>query len=85
MSWSVGAKGTVADVKATIASQFQTGAKCMEPEETIRQKAAELVALALDSQGYMPNVDVSAYGSMSKDYSTNAVSNSLSIIITPHS
>lgn len=85
MSWSVGAKGPVADVKIAIAGQFQSGSKCQEPEETIRQKATELVALALDAQGYMPSVDVSAFGSMSKDYSTGAVANSLSIIITPHS
>jgi hypothetical protein len=83
MSWSVGTKGPVTQVKDVIAKQFETSGPCIEPEETIRQKARELIALALEHQGYSPNVEVSAYGSQSTDYETKAISNSLSIIITP--
>jgi hypothetical protein len=85
MSWSVGGNGPVADVRASVAKQFETGSKCTEPEESIRQAAAKIIDQALDAQGYLPNVEVGAYGSMSMDYTTKKISSSLSIIITPRS
>ena len=85
MSWSVGSTGELSATRATVAKQFETGSVCMEPEESIRQAAAKIIDQALETQGYYPNVNVSAYGSMTKDYATGKVANSLSIIITPTS
>jgi hypothetical protein len=85
MSWSVGAKGEHSEVRATIAKQFADSGPCAEPEEAIRQAAAKIIDAALEAQGYLPNVDVSAYGSMSIDYTSKKIANSLNIIITPRS
>ena len=85
MSWSVGGNGETSVVRASVANAFATGGVCAEPEESIRQAAAKIIDQALESQGYYPNVNVSALGSMTKDYATGKVANSLSISITPTS
>lgn len=62
--------------------QFSRGAKCMEPEETIRQSAASLLEKALDSMTNNFAVKVLASGSQSyKNYSKpeEGVCNSLDI------
>jgi hypothetical protein len=83
MSWSVAAKGKIEEVKAAVAEQFEKASECAEPEETLRQKAAELISDVLDAQGYFPNVEVNAFGSQS--VGDGGVCNSLNIRIMPHS
>lgn len=82
MSWSVSGSGEPKTVADQIAKQFSVS-KCEEPEEGIRLASADLIAKALSSQDGAKTVKVSAYGSQSKDYTTNKVRNSLSISITP--
>ena len=65
-----------------VAARFQSGL-CEEPEEGIRLAAGKLIDQALEAQGPGTNVRVNAFGSHSKDYSSGAVRNSLSITITP--
>jgi len=60
MSWSVSAIGKAASVKAKAAEQF-AAIKCNEPEETIKNKLAEAVDLALtDVDGV---IEIKASGS----------------------
>ena len=82
MSWSVSGSGEPKSVADSIAKSFSVQ-KCDEPEEGIRLAAADLIAKALSAQDNAKTVEVSAYGSQSKDYATNKVCNSLSISITP--
>jgi hypothetical protein len=85
MSWSVAAIGKSQAVAAEIAKQFANGSKCMEPEESIRQAAASLIATAMVAEDAAVVVTVTANGSQSfKDYTTKTgVTNSLSITIQP--
>jgi hypothetical protein len=84
MSWSVGAIGKASAVATEIAKQFTNGSKCAEPEESIRQAAASLIATSLGAQTDPSKaVKVQASGSQSEDYTTKLVSNSLSISIEP--
>jgi hypothetical protein len=75
-------RGEPKQVASEIAKQFEV-TKCEQPEEGIRLAAASIIALALSSQDKAETVEVSAYGSQSKDYQTNKVCNSLSITVTP--
>jgi hypothetical protein len=82
MSWSVVAIGKARAVRIEIAGQFARGSKCSEPEETIRQSAAELIDRALSSTSEIFAVKVTANGSQGfKDYSKpeNGVHNNLNI------
>jgi hypothetical protein len=63
MSWSAHAKGKVADVKKLVDQQFESSAKCAEPEETVRQAARKFIAASLAAQDSECDVYVSAYGS----------------------
>ena len=70
MSWSVSAIGKAPAVKTAVAEQF-AGQKCDEPEETLKQSAAALIAAELDAQDPTIAVKVSAWGS--QEYTTKAV------------
>lgn len=66
MSWSVQSSGTAAEVAARAESSFRNSGPCSEPEESIRQKARELIAQALAAQKPdTTKVTLSAYGSQS--------------------
>jgi hypothetical protein len=81
VSWSVSAIGKAPAVKTAVAEQF-AGQKCDEPEETLKQSAAALIAAALDAQDPTIAVKVSALGSQSRKYTTKAVTY-LNIAIEP--
>lgn len=85
MSWSVGAIGKAAAVRAAIAKQFADGSKCLEPEETVRQAAAAAIDGALAAQDPGIVVKVLASGSQFfKDYTTKTgIQNSLSLTVEP--
>lgn len=84
MSWSVAALGKPAAVRTEIAKQFTNGSKCSEPEESIRQAAAVTIDAALAAHTDPSKaVRVAASGSQSQDFTSKAVSNSLSIGIEP--
>jgi hypothetical protein len=82
MSWSVGAIGKAPAVAAEIERQFNQS-KCSEPEEGVRQAARSTIAAALAAQDPAIVVDISAYGSQSTDYKTNALRNQLTLKIEP--
>ncbi len=84
MSWSVSAIGKAAAVKASIADQFSRN-KCSEPEETIRQAAAQLIDLAMSAQDAPAVVKVMASGSQGfRDYTAKTgVYNQLTITVEP--
>jgi hypothetical protein len=82
MSWSVGGTGKPEQISKAIDDAFM-GSKCAEPEESIRLLAWGLIHRALGEQDPAKDVQVSAYGSMSKDFSTGVVRNSLNITVTP--
>jgi hypothetical protein len=64
MTWSVAAIGKAPAVKASLAEQF--GAiTCAEPEQTIKNDVAAVVAHSLSYFGEHMVVRVSAFGSMS--------------------
>ena len=84
MSWSVSAIGKAAAVKKEIADQFTKGGKCVEPEESIRQAAAQIIDQAVGSIHESYVVQVSAGGSQGyKNYSKpeDGLFNSLNIDI----
>ena len=62
MSWSVSATGKASAVKAEIARQLGH-IKCAEPEDTVKQLAAQLIEGALDAQAEGTVVSVLASGS----------------------
>ena len=79
MSWSVSATGFPAAVLKSIQGQAMN--KCVEPEETIKQKLLEAISLAL---GAMPTdypVIVKAGGSQGG--STPPVTNNFNVSIEP--
>jgi hypothetical protein len=82
MSWSVGGSGKPSEVADSIDKQFAGSSPLMEPEETVRQAARKVIAVAL--AGCTDNNDrtVSAWGSMSTNYETRKQNNTLSITIT---
>lgn len=70
MSWSVSALGKAPAVAASIADQFSKSSPCVEPEESVRQAAAVLIATSLKAQGTSTAIKVTAAGSQSHvDYS----------------
>ena len=84
MSWSVGAVGKPQAVRNSILEQFSRASVCMEPEETIRQSAKDVLEKALDSMTNNFSVRVIASGSQSyKNYSKpeDGVCNSLDMKI----
>jgi len=85
MSWTVAAIGKPAAVAAKLAADFAKN-PCSEPEETIRQAVAGIVATSLAA--FPPNyaVRVEASGSQScPDFSKapNEKTNQLSVTILP--
>lgn len=62
MSWSVNAIGKPAAVAAKLAKDF-AGIKCTEPEETIKNKVAEAIAVGLAAFPAGMAVRVEASGS----------------------
>ena len=83
MSWSIGGfLGKAPAVRAKVAKAFADSGKCSEPEETIRQSAAQIIDAALAAQAESQVVEVSASGSMSKngDVVTN---NAVTISVVP--
>ncbi len=68
MSWSVLAIGKAPAVRAEIAKQFANASKCVEPEETLRQGAAQLIDASLEAQASHSDVRVAASGSQYSDY-----------------
>jgi hypothetical protein len=90
MSWNINAVGKSEKLISVIKSQTDPIKwKCSEPEETIRQKAADLICTALEGQLVGTPVIVNASGSMSiRKYGADNVTpleftNSLKIEINP--
>jgi hypothetical protein len=83
MSWDVRAIGRARAVQVEIAKQFESGSKCGEPEEGVRQFARTVVLAAIEAQGESIVVKVTAFGSQSRDHATGKISNSLSIVVEP--
>ena len=84
MSWSVGAVGKSPAIRTEIANQFTRGSKCIEPEESIRQSAAQTIDKALESISGPFAVKVLAGGSQNyKNYSKpeDGIYNNLTITI----
>ncbi len=88
MSWSVSGTGRASALAIRIEKDFENYTKCSEPEESIKQKARELIVLTL--QGQVPPdqvVTVTASGSQSISGDSNsgltAVRNQLKIEIYP--
>lgn len=82
MSWSVQAVGKVPAVCVEVAKQFSQG-KCIDPEESIRKAAMDVIAAAIAAQGSNVVIKVAASGSQSTDYVTNVIRNQLNIVIEP--
>jgi hypothetical protein len=87
MSWSVAAIGKAGAVQASIAKQF-AGSKCSEPEESVRQAAASVLATAIAAQDPASAVKVTASGNQGHKYGPNGeatglFTNSLSINVDP--
>jgi hypothetical protein len=85
MSWSISAIGKPAAVAAKLAAEFAKNS-CSEPEESIRQSVATIVATSL--RAFPPDhaVRVEASGSQScPDFSKapNEKTNNLSVSIMP--
>lgn len=66
MSWNIEAMGKPEAVAAKLAKQFAVN-KCSEPEESIRQSVAGIVAAALATFSKGTAVSVRASGSQSSD------------------
>lgn len=84
MSWSVSAVGKAPAVRASIADQF-TRTSCIEPEESVKKRAAEAIDKALEAQDPSTVVKVVASGHMTfKDYTAKTgASNYCSVLIEP--
>lgn len=82
MTWGVQAFGKAAAVRTAIAAQFEKSGKCMEPEETIRQSAANIIDAGLAAQHPAQVVEVVASGSMSTN-TGGLQSNTVNIAVTP--
>lgn len=80
MSWSVQAIGKPAAVAAKLAKDF-TVYKCMEPEETIKGKVAEIVAVALAA--FPAGAAVKVWASGSQSVVGSDTTNQLSVTIEP--
>jgi hypothetical protein len=83
MSWSVAATGKAPAVMTEIARQFAAQAKCVDPEEDVRQAAIAILATAITSQDAGTAIRVMASGHQSTSYPEKRVSNSLTITIEP--
>jgi hypothetical protein len=83
MSWSVAAIGKAPAARREVATQFAAASKSVEPEEKVRLAAIAALDAALAAQGPEVSVNVSAHGSQSTDYATNAVTNYLRITVEP--
>jgi hypothetical protein len=83
MSWGIaGGLGKAGAMRAAVAKQFAMQGKCSEPEETIKQAAAQIVDAALAGQDPNQVVEVSASGSQSTN-GVAVVCNMLNIAVTP--
>jgi hypothetical protein len=86
MSWSFQAVGKPAAVLAKAKQEFAKS-PCVEPEETIRQKALEQIDVALSAFPASAPVKVIANGSQSSEYAagvtTGKATNSLNVTIEP--
>lgn len=81
MSWSVGASDATPKVGEMIENQFESGSKCIEPEESIRQSARKLIAEVVASQTSGTKLSINAYGSQSTNWPLPAPSVSTSLAI----
>lgn len=82
MSWSVTAVGKPRAVAAKLAEQFERN-PCAEPEETIRQSVAGIIATSLAAMPEASAVQVEAHGSQSYDGATESHTNTLGVNIKP--
>lgn len=85
MSWSISAVGKPAATAASIATQIE-GQSCSEPEQSIKAKVGEIIAIALAAFPDTNAVEVTASGSQSCiDYTDPAkgATNSLTVNIKP--
>ena len=86
MSWGVQAGGKSDQVAKDIEKHFENMSSCEEPEETIKQQARKIIAIALEGNNPARTVNVSAWGSQSKYFSKEedkepSITNSLHIEI----
>lgn len=81
MSWSFEAKGNPPAVLTAIQESTGLKYKCLEPEETIKQKVIEIFTTALEAMPIDHPIHVQAYGS--QDGSKIPVSNNLTVSIAP--
>lgn len=79
MSWSVSATGMSKAVATAVATQF-TRLKCEEPEETIKNNIASIIAATLAAYPDDMPVTVAASGSQNGTKDVNTVN----LSITPH-
>jgi hypothetical protein len=87
MSWGVSSVGRPIPVAAKLATQFAKN-PCVEPEETVRQAAAALIAACLAAQDPSSAVAVTAGGYQSAIYgaggkATGTFQNALNVKIEP--
>jgi hypothetical protein len=80
MSWSVSGIGRPVAVAAKLAADL-SAYKCVDPEESVKQAAAALLAAALAAQDPVSVVKVSASGSQGT--SGNSIYNSVRIEVEP--
>jgi hypothetical protein len=87
MSWSVFASGRPGEVKESIAKQFSAFSTMGEPELSIRDAAADLIAQAIDGNTTDRPIRVLAHGSQSASWDGAKYgapfANQLSIIVEP--
>lgn len=82
MSWSFSGRGKPDDVRAE-ARKSLFSIVCMEPEESIKLKVANILEMALNAYPDGMNVSVTASGSQAKNNETGRATNTLRIEITP--
>jgi hypothetical protein len=83
MSWGIGSFfGRAPSVREQVVKAFTNQGKCAEPEETIKQVAAQIIDAALAGQDPGQVVEVSASGSMHTT-GGKVTSNTLNIAVTP--
>lgn len=82
MSWSFSAIGRPEKVQQH-AKEMITRSRCIEPEETIKARALDVVTAALEAYPSGMVVQVEASGSQGSTAGENKAANTLSIKITP--
>jgi ABC-type Zn2+ transport system substrate-binding protein/surface adhesin len=86
MSWGITAIGKPQAVAAKLADEF-TKHPCIDPEEGVRQAAANVIAVALAAQDPNSAVKVMANGHQFQNYdlkgTKSTISNTLSITVEP--